>query len=71
MPDGTIQNFRAAASRVNWSVRTFCEAHAIGRTLFYDEVKRGELTIIKIGRRTVVAVAAAKAWQKRKAGAPK
>ena len=52
--------------RVNWSVEDFCKAHSIGRTLFYDEVKRGELAVIKVGTRTVVSAAAAEAWQKRK-----
>ena len=57
--------------RVNWRIRDFCDAHAIGRTLFYDEVNRGEIRVIKIGRRTVVSDNEAKAWQARKARASK
>ena len=52
--------------RVNWRVNDFCEAHGIGRTLFYEEVKRGELNVIKVGKRTLVSDAEAKAWQHRK-----
>jgi len=53
--------------RVNWRVDDFCRAHGIGRTLFYDEVKRGQIKLIKIGKRTLVSDSEAKAWQERKA----
>ncbi|MBT3658740.1 MAG: excisionase [Rhodospirillaceae bacterium] len=55
--------------RVNWRVDEFCHAHGIGRTFFYDEVKKGEIKPIKIGRRTLVPAIEAKAWQDRKAEA--
>ena len=55
--------------RINWRVNDFCRAHGIGRTLFYDEVKRGEIKPIKIGKRTLVPDSEAKAWQERKAEA--
>ncbi len=55
------------SARVNWRVDDFCRAHGIGRTLFYDEVKRGEIKLIKIGKRTLVSDSEAKAWQERKA----
>ncbi len=58
-----------ATERINWRVDDFCRAHGIGRTLFYDEVKRGENNLIKIGKRTLVPVSEAKAWQERKARA--
>jgi len=58
-----------ATARINWRVDDFCNAHGIGRTLFYDEVKRGELKPIKIGKRTLVPVSEANAWQDRKARA--
>ena len=54
---------------VNYSVDNFCRAHGIGRTFFYDEVKKGEIKPIKIGRRTLVPVSEAKAWQECKAEA--
>ena len=58
-----------ATARVNWRVDDFCRAHGIGRTLFYDEVKRGEIKTIKIGKRTLVPDSEARAWQDRKAKA--
>ncbi len=59
----------STTARVNWRVDDFCRAHGIGRTLFYKEVKRGEIKIIKIGKRTLVPVSESKAWQERKARA--
>ena len=61
----------STTARVNWRVDDFCRAHGIGRTFFYDEVKRGELKPIKIGKRTLVPVSEAKAWQDRKARSSK
>ena len=58
-------------ARVNWRVDDFCHAHGIGRTLFYEEVKRGEIKLIKIGKRTLVSDIEAKEWQERKAQASK
>ncbi len=55
--------------RVNWRVNEFCAAHGIGRSLFYEEVKRGEIKLIKIGKRSLVSDSEAKAWQERKARA--
>ncbi len=60
-----------ATARVNWRVDDFCRAHGIGRTLFYDEVKRGEIKLIKIGKRTLVPDGEARAWQERKERASK
>jgi hypothetical protein len=55
-----------SSQRVNWRVDDFCRAHGIGRTLFYDEVKRGEIKTIRVGSRTLVPDAEARAWQVRK-----
>ncbi len=55
----------------NWRVDDFCRAHGIGRTLVYEEIKRGELKIIKVGNRTLIPDSEAKAWQERKARASK
>ena len=59
------------SDRVNWRVDDFCRAHGIGRTLFYDEVKRGEIKLIKVRKRTLVPDSEARAWQRRKAEAPR
>ena len=61
----------STTARVNWRVDDFCNAHGIGRTYFYDEVKRGEIKPIKIGKRTLIPDSEAKAWQERKARASK
>ena len=67
MPDQDPTNAQILSDgRVNWRVRDFCLAHGIGRTTFYEEIKRGELKIIKVGARTLVSDAEAKAWQMRK-----
>jgi len=64
---GPKQN-RKNNERVNWRVRDFCDAHGIGRTTLYEEIKRGELSVIKIGKRTLISDVEAKAWQARKEG---
>ncbi len=48
-----------------------CPAHDDGCTRFYEEVKRGEIKLIKIGKRTLVPDSEAQAWQERKARASK
>ena len=58
-------------ARVNWRVNDFCRAHSIGRTLFYEEVKRGQIKLMKVGKRTLIPDTEAKAWQSRKALASK
>ena len=58
-------------TRVNWSVDDFCRAYGIGRTLVYEEIKRGELKIIKVGNRTLIPDSEARAWQERKVRASK
>ena len=65
MTDQTPSNTEAE-QRINWRVNDFCHAFGIGRTSFYEEVKRGELKVIKFGKRTLVPNAEAKAWQQRR-----
>ena len=50
------------SDRVNWRINDFCRAHGIGRSLFYHEVQRGEINVIKVGKRTLVPDTEAKAW---------
>lgn len=52
--------------RVNWRINDFCQCHGVGRTLVYDEIKRGELKIFKVGKRTLISDIEAQAWQRRK-----
>ena len=55
--------------RINWRLDDFCQAHGVGRSYVYEEIKRGALKVIKAGRRTLVPDSEAKAWQRRKAEA--
>ncbi|MEG3620342.1 DNA-binding protein [Magnetovibrio sp. PR-2] len=50
---------------VNWRVNDFCRAHGIGRTFFYEQVKLGKISTIKVGNRTLVPDSEALAWQER------
>ena len=45
-----------------FAVREFCARYSICRATFYDEVKRGRLRAIKLGRKTIVMRADADAW---------
>ena len=40
--------------RAGTSPDNFCDRWDIGRTLFYEEVKKGRLRVIKIGKRTII-----------------
>ena len=53
--------------RVNLSVNEFCARNGISRSLFYDEVRRGELWPIKVGKRTLVPVREEARWHEAKA----
>ena len=60
-------NFGRSEPRiVNWRVDEFCISHGIGRTYFYDEVKRGQIKTFKVGKRTLISDIEAKSWQSRK-----
>ena len=67
----TDETSEPRSDRVNWRVKDFCRAHGIGRSLFYKEVQRGEIKLIKIGKRSLVADSEAKAWMERKSRAIK
>lgn len=54
-----------AVNRINWRISDFCDAHGIGRTSFYEEVKRGNIKVIKHGARTLISDEEAKSWQSR------
>jgi hypothetical protein len=40
----------------------FCDRYGIGRTKAYDEINAGRLKARKVGKRTLVTEADAKAW---------
>jgi excisionase family DNA binding protein len=45
------------------AVREFCAFYGICRQTFYDEVRRGRLRALKVGRKTVVLKSDAEAWR--------
>jgi predicted DNA-binding transcriptional regulator AlpA len=48
------------------SVLSFCKAHRISVSTFYNLMKRGEGPIVmKVGKRTLVSYEAAEAWRRR------
>lgn len=53
--------------RMAISVAEFCQTFAVGKSLFYEEVKAGRLSIRKVGGRTLVPTAEARAWWANKA----
>lgn len=44
------------------TVKEFLRQYAISRTSFYDEVKKGNLRVLKRGRRTLISKADAAVW---------
>lgn len=50
------------AEKQAFSVKSFCAAYDIGRTLAYDEMRAGRLPAVQVGRRTLIKKADADAW---------
>lgn len=46
-----------------YSREEFCEMHSIGRSFFYEEVARGNIRIVKAGRKTLVLADDARRWR--------
>jgi excisionase family DNA binding protein len=53
------------SSRGAFTIASFCEAHNIGKTSVYAEIKRGRLRAVKMGRKTLI-----KADDARRFGSP-
>jgi hypothetical protein len=51
-----------ALDRLAYSFSSFCNAAEIGQTLAYDEIAAGRLKVVRVGRRTLIPVEAARAW---------
>jgi excisionase family DNA binding protein len=49
-------------SRAALTINEFCEWARLGRTRVYEEIGRGALPAIKVGRRTLITLTAAEAW---------
>ena len=48
--------------RAALSVSQFCDALGIGRTLFYERLKLGQIRVLKVGTRTLVPVGEVQAF---------
>lgn len=49
-----------------YGVQQFCDAHDICRATFYNLVKEGRApAVMKIGKRTLISVEAAREWRER------
>ena len=46
------------------SVAEAAKAAGVGRTTFFEEIRRGRITALKVGRRTIITVDALDAWLK-------
>jgi excisionase family DNA binding protein len=51
-----------APDRLAYTIDEFCRAVTIGQSLAYAEIAAGRLKVVRVGRRTLVPVDAAKAW---------
>ena len=47
------------------SVGQFCQHYGIGRTTAYEEIKRGRLRGLKVGKRTLITEDNAEDWLRR------
>jgi excisionase family DNA binding protein len=46
----------------SYSPRQFRERHNISNTTLYDQIKKGRLVALKVGRRTIITEEAEKDW---------
>jgi excisionase family DNA binding protein len=49
--------------REAFAVREFCARYGICRQTFYDELHRGRLRAVKLGKKTIVLRSDAEAWE--------
>ena len=53
------------AQKQSFSIKEFCELHAISRSFFYVLREKGEgPRLMKVGRRTLISAEAAAEWRK-------
>ncbi len=59
-----MQNETQASPDAMYDVNSFCKAHKIGRTTFYELIKQGRgPRLSKIGRRTLISAEDAAVWR--------
>jgi excisionase family DNA binding protein len=63
-PDGApvADVISSATSKLAYSVPEFCEATSLGRSLVYEEIRKGRLRATKIGTRTIILREDGLAW---------
>jgi excisionase family DNA binding protein len=44
------------------SVEEAAKAAGIGRTLLFEEIRKGRITALKVGRRTIITIDALETW---------
>ncbi len=49
-----------------FDIPKFCEAHDIGRSTAYEEIRAGRLRIMKVGKLTRISVEAAETWRRQR-----
>ena len=57
----TIKKFQNIP-RVSFSADEFCHRHNVGRNTFYNEINRGRLKTMKVGRTRRVTAEAEREW---------
>jgi excisionase family DNA binding protein len=50
--------------REAFAVREFCARYGICRQTFYDEIRRGRIKAVKLGKKTMILRSDAEAWAK-------
>jgi excisionase family DNA binding protein len=50
------------STREAYAVREFCARYGICRQTFYDEIKRGRIRALKLGKKTIILRSDAEAW---------
>jgi excisionase family DNA binding protein len=45
-----------------FSIAEFCERYGIGRTSAYQEIRKGRLRVVKVGKRSLVTEDSAEEW---------
>jgi excisionase family DNA binding protein len=51
-------------NREAFAVREFCARYGICRQTFYDEIRRGRIKAVKLGKKTMILRADAETWAK-------
>ena len=56
---------RRELPKVAYSIPQFCEITTLGRSLTYEEIGKGNLRVVKVGRRTLIPASEVERWLRR------